>query len=681
MKAHALADNTHHQAYTERMYTDRPDPDQLLAQIHHDEARAARGKLKIFFGACAGVGKTYAMLSSAREQQAKGVPVLIGVAETHGRSETAALLAGLTQLPPRRVDYRGRALAEFDLDAALAAAPQLIVVDELAHSNAPGSRHSKRWQDIDELLAAGIDVYTALNVQHLESLNDVVGRITGTRVNETVPDQVFDTADEVTLVDLPPDELLARLKAGKVYLPDQAERAVKNFFRHGNLIALRELALRRMAERVNAQMRAWRADRAIRPLWPTGARLTACIGPHSGEQVVRATARLAEQLGAQWLAVYVETPALARQAKTPRERIFAALRLAQELGAETANLAAARRSDALADFIGRHNISIAVLGTHQRRRTLWGRPLAAQLSDRLPGLAIHQVALEPTGDATRSFNTPKAADIPGYLGALLACAATTVLAAGLLTVFDLSNVVILYLLVVVAVAYRWGRGPGALAALLAVMGLDFFFVAPRLSFSVADTQYLFTFFLLLAAALGIGQLAAQLKFAARVSRAREERANALAALARELSGALTVEQVLECLPKHLDPRLHAKSALLLPDSNGRIQTSHTAQGFEPDPAVAQWVYDHGQPAGAGTGTLTAAPARYLPLTAPMRTRGVLALRVSANALRQPESTQWLDACAAQIALALERIHYAEVAQDTLVQMESERLRHALLAGV
>src|SRR5277367_738985 len=311
----------------------RPDPDLLLAKVKRQEAEAKRGKLRIYFGSSAGVGKTYAMLVAARKLEADGRDVVVGIVETHGRAETAALLADLDVLPPKLMPYRGKELSEFDLDAALLRHPALILVDELAHSNVQGARHPKRWQDVEELLAAGIDVYTTLNVQHLESLNDVVGGITNVRVWETIPDTVFDAADEVVMVDIPADELLERLKAGKVYLPQQAERAANNFFRKGNLMALRELALRRTADRVEGDVLAYRVDKSIAPVWKTASALLTCVGPDSGaERVVRAAARLASQLNADWHAIYVETPDLQRLAPARREQILATLNLAHELG-------------------------------------------------------------------------------------------------------------------------------------------------------------------------------------------------------------------------------------------------------------------------------------------------------------------------------------------------------------
>ncbi|MFH0132477.1 two-component system sensor histidine kinase KdbD, partial [Variovorax sp. VaC1] len=348
----------------------RPDPDALIAQLRSDEARAQRGKLRIYFGASAGVGKTWAMLSAAQRERATGRDVLIGVIETHGRSETAALLAGLDALPMRELDYRGRTLAEFDLDAALARKPAVLLVDELAHTNAPGSRHTKRWQDVQELLAAGIEVWSALNVQHLESLNGTVGAITGVRVHETVPDTVLDEADEVVLVDVTPDELTARLAAGKVYLPQQAERAAQNFFRKGNLIALREIALRRTAEHVEDDVRGWRVEqsgvggngRGLQA-WNTSGAILACVGPHEGAaQTVRTAARLAGQLNVRWHAVYVETPRLQRLAATERDRILAVLKLAEELGAATAVLTGSDVAEQLAEQARRLNCATLVLG-------------------------------------------------------------------------------------------------------------------------------------------------------------------------------------------------------------------------------------------------------------------------------------------------------------------------------
>ncbi len=388
------------------MADQRPDPDQLLTRIREEEARARRGKLKIFFGASAGVGKTYAMLLAARQWREQGLDVVVGLVETHGRAETAVLLEGLEQLPLQEVPHRDRVLREFDLDGALARRPALILVDELAHSNAPGCRHPKRWQDVEELLEAGIDVLTTVNVQHLESLNDVIGGITGIRVWETVTDRVFDQADEVVLVDLPPDELLQRLKEGKVYLPDQAERAIQNFFRKGNLIALRELALRRTADRVDDEMQSYqRRDGGIPP--PRREALLVCVGPGAGaDALVRAASRLAGKLDSEWHALYVETPALQRLPEAHRRAILATLKLAQDLGARTATQAAADIALAIAEYARQHGLGWVVVGRSRPGRWRGFRqPLAGRLARLAPDLDLLALAHE---DAPRRSITPTA---------------------------------------------------------------------------------------------------------------------------------------------------------------------------------------------------------------------------------------------------------------------------------
>src|SRR5450631_2606016 len=371
----------------------RPDPDLLLAKVKQQEAEAKRGKLRIYFGSSAGVGKTYAMLATARALKTEGRDVVIGVAETHGRAETAALLKDLEVLPPRTMPYRGKDLTEFDLDAALLRHPSLMLVDELAHSNVQGARHPKRWQDVEELLAAGIDVFTTLNVQHLESLNDVVGGITNVRVWETVPDTVFDDADEVVLVDIPAEELLERLKAGKVYVAQQAERAANNFFRKGNLMALRELALRRTADRVEGDVQAYRVDKSIASVWKTANALLTCVGPDAGaERVVRAAARLASQLNAEWHAVYVETPGLQRLAPARREKILANLNLAQQLGATTAVIASAEIAESIIAYARKNNLSKLVIGRDPIRRLWpWQRSSGQRLAMLAPDIDLIEI--------------------------------------------------------------------------------------------------------------------------------------------------------------------------------------------------------------------------------------------------------------------------------------------------
>ena len=675
----------------------RPDPDDLLARIEADAERARKGKLRVFFGACPGVGKTYAMLSTARTLQSQGEDVVVGVAETHGRSETAQLLEGLELLPPKVMAYQGRELHEFDLDAALARKPALILVDELAHSNVAGSRHPKRWQDVEELLAAGIDVWTTVNVQHLESLNDIVGGITGIQVRETLPDRVFEQADEIALVDLPPDELLQRMKEGKVYLPQQAERAIRNFFRKGNLIALRELALRRTADRVDAQMREYRTDQAIESVWQAKERLLVCVGPGAGgDRLVRAAARLAADLHADWIAVYVETPQLQRLSEANRDKILRTLALARELGAETATLAGQEDAQTLLAYAISRNASKLVVG--KSLRTGLSRMLHAPLSDRLSALArdvdvyvvAHEEEAPPAGEVVAmpfdlELEPTRGWKLQGYAWAGGVCALTTALAKLVLPYFDLANLIMFYLVGVVWVAARYGRGPAILASVLSVLAFDFFFVPPPLSFTIADTRYLLTFFIMLAVALTISTLAANLRYQARIAMYRERRTRALNELGKELAGALMAEQIVETARHHLESLFQAKACFLLPDAQEKLHSPTSLPNHKElplDPAIAQWVYDHQQPAGMGTQSLAGAPMYYLPLKAPMRTRGVLALEPSQKRLLfLPEQARMLETLAGQIALALERVHFVEVAQDALVRMESERLRNGLLSAL
>ncbi len=692
----------------------RPDPDELLDRLQREEEKRRRGKLKIFFGASAGVGKTYAMLQAARRRAEDGVDVVVGIVETHGRSETAALTNGLDVLPRQRLAYRGRMLDEFDLDAALARKPQLVLVDELAHSNVPGARHLKRWQDVYELLDAGIDVYTTVNVQHLESLNDVVGQITGIRVWETVPDRVFDGADEVTLVDLPAEELLDRMRDGKVYLPAQAERAVRNFFRKGNLIALRELALRRTADRVDAQMHEYRADRSIQHVWQARERLLVCVGPGpEAPALVRAAARLAASLRADWIAVYVETPRLQRLPDAIRERTLGALKLASELGAETSTLAGEDAAVTLAGYARLRNVSKLIAGASLRSglsrwlKRPFGERLAEKAGDadltlvRATGNEIDRLngrELEGGSAAARAANAWRAAIGQGganrsppraYAAAMVICACITLLANQLNDRIALANLVMLYLLGVIFTATKLGRGPGVLLSFASVAAYDFFFVPPRLSFSVSDTQYLLTFVGMLLTSLVISHLTSSLRREASVAQRREQRTGAMYAMARELAAALATEQIVAIGSRHVSEVFGARVAILLPDSSDKVQQKIE----DPDPQimldassldidVGQWVYDQQKPAGHGTDTLPAAAARYLPLKAPMRTRGVLAVVTrDARELQVPEQQRMLDAFAAQIALALERVHYVEIARDALVNMESERLRNSLLSAI
>jgi two-component system sensor histidine kinase KdpD len=678
-----------HDAIT--MNDQRPDPDALLARMQDEDARAQRGKLKIFFGASAGVGKTFAMLSAAKLQQQQGIDVVIGVVETHGRAETSALVEGVEQIPLKEIHYRDRMLKEFDLDAALERKPQLILMDELAHSNVAGSRHHKRWQDVDELLSAGINVYSTINVQHLESLNDVVSGITGIRVWETVPDKVFDAADEVVLVDLPPDELLQRLKEGKVYLPQQAERAIRNFFRKGNLIALRELALRRTADRVDEQMLAYRRDQFVSSVWQTQDSLLVCIGPGLGaEKIVRTAARIASRLETPWHVIYVETPELQRLSDTARHRILKSLKLAQDMGAKTAALSGREVIDTTIKYARDHNLARIIVGRdHPRPWRPFYRSFADRIGHQAPDLDVIQVArneseMKRTHGDQQVVRESFQSQWPAYVKAAIGCGLAGIVAEPMHTHFDLANIVMIFLLAVVLVGVRYGRGPAVVASFLSVGIFDFFYVPPRFTFAVSDVQYLLTFAIMLAVGLITGQLTAGFKYQAHIATRREQRVRALYEMSRDLGSALMPEQITEIGERFLATEMNAKAAFALADDDDQLKPPvPSANGIpEVDMGIAQWTFDHGEPAGQGTDTLAASPILYLPLKAPMRLRGVLALEMrNTDRLLIPEQRRLLDTFASLIAIALERVHYVEVARNTTVQMESERLRNSLLAAI
>lgn len=659
---------------------ERPDPDALLASIQKSEDESGRGKLKIFFGACAGVGKTYTMLTEAKAQLKAGVDVVVGLAETHGREETSELLDGFEILPKRTVQGRSN-LHEFDIEAALKRHPQLLVVDELAHSNLPGSRHAKRWQDVEELLEAGIDVYTALNVQHLESLNDVVAGITGITVRETVPDRIFDEAWEVRLVDIPADELLKRLDEGKIYLPNIAARAAHNFFRKGNIIALRELALRRTADRVDAQMRAYRQESAIATVWEVQDRLLVAIGTSTDSaRLVRETARLANRMKAEWIAVHVEDPS--RPDSEEKKRVFDVLNLAGQLGAETTVLSGSDPVAVIAEYARRRNVTKIVLGAKPRSKfAIFRAGVADKLLTRYPDLDVVQIALEDSKTRERSkwLNGEGNAPAINYLWATIACVATLVATAFLLSIFEPANVIILILLMAVAVGAVWGCGPAAWAVFLAALAFDFFYVPPILKFTTNNTQYIFTFFLVLITAVYVGLMSGKLRREADLACVRDFRSSAVAELAKELTKSITVEQVAEVVQRHLSPLLQADISLGFPDHDDRLSFKSKKL---PDIEVAQWSYDHSQEAGLGTMTLSAAKERMIPLLTRRRCWGVMALSpTGALTLENPDTKRLLDACAVQVAQTIERIEYSNIAKDAMIRGEAERMRATLLGAV
>jgi len=668
----------------------RPDPDELLARVAQQSQEQARGRLKVFFGACAGVGKTYAMLEAARLRKNAGVDVLVGYVETHGRKETEALLDGLEVLPRRKVPYRATTIEEFDLDAALARRPKLILVDELAHTNAPGSRHAKRWQDVLELVQAGIDVYTTVNAQHVDSLNDVVTQITGIVVRETVPDSVLDQAGEIELVDIPVNELLQRMREGKVYVPDQARRAMENFFREGNLIALRELALRRTADRVDAQMLDYRRDHAIQSTWPVKERLMVCIGPSPfSARLIRTTRRMAARLDAEWIAAFVETPDYAGFPQEVRDRILAALRLAERLGAETVRLTGSKVSGALLRYARSRNVSRIVTG--KPAGPLWKRVLRRSIVDELiegsGDMDVYAISGEPGPPLqVRKFTERSPSSWREHGQAGLTVALCTLIALLLRPHLAAANLVMVYLLGVAAVSMRCGRQASILASLLSVAAFDYFCVPPYYTLAVTNSEYLITFAAMLVVALLISSLTVRIRMQAARAADREARTQALYRLSRGLAAKTRIFEVARTAAAVTQEVFGAKVVIFLPDDSNRISFRRRTSEALPVPSseegIAQWVFDHGEKAGQGMDTLPGASALYLPLTASRRVLGVMAVvSETPSELLSPEQQHLLEVFAGQTAAAMERILSEAAAREAEVQVQTEQMRSSLLSAV
>jgi two-component system sensor histidine kinase KdpD len=642
--------------------------------------RSRRGRLTIFFGYAAGVGKTYEMLETAQMLAIKGGSVLIGYVEPHGRPETEALLLGLDILPDRIAEYRGITLHEFDLDAALQAHPTLIVVDELAHTNAPGSRHVKRWQDVEELLEAGIDVYTTVNVQHLESLNDVVAQITGIAVQETLPDTVFDMADEIKIVDLAPDDLLERLREGKVYVPAQAERAVQSFFRKPNLIALRELAMRRTADQINrqAEQRTALEPKPVKA-WPTAERLLVCVGPSpTSATVIRAAKRLAVSLHAQWIAAGVETPNTADMSEKSRQQFLRNLKLAEQLGAEAVTLSGERVADEILEYAASRRVTKIVVGKTNEPSWLFRNSIVNRVIRRSGDIDIYVIR-----GVEEPFETPaplgrKPRNWTGPLYALLTIGAVTAFNYGLSFLgLRETNLVMVYMLAVVWVAARFGRNPAIWASVAAVLAFDVFFVPPYGTLAVSDTQYFVVFAVMLVIALVISGLTARLRQQFQLSRHREQRAETLYHLSRDLVATTGRQQLLTVAQQRLIDLLGPEVTILMPDESAKLKPmvgGDTSFASNPNElAVAQWVLEHSQVAGTGTDTLPDALALYVPLATPSGAVGVIGVRAERiDQLLAPAQRQLLTTFAGQIALALERDSLSEQAHKILAQAQLAR---------
>ncbi len=666
----------------------RPDPDELLARVQAEEARQTRGQLKIFLGYAAGVGKTFAMLEAARQRQAEGVDIVIGYVETHGRIETEELVHGLETIPRQLISYRGTVLPEMDLDAVLARRPQLALVDELAHTNAPGSRHAKRHLDVEELLAAGIDVYTTMNVQHLESLNDVVAQITGVTVWEKVPDSVLDAASSIEVVDLPPPELLQRLQEGKVYVPEQAAQAIQRFFRMGNLTALRELTLRRTAEQVDEQMRAYMQTRAIPGPWPAGDRLLVCISPSPlSERLVRSARRLAYELKAEWFAVYVETAGNARLSQADQDRVARTLRLAEELGARTVTLPGHDVAATIVDYAHQHNITKIVAGKPLRPR--WRELLGGAVVDRLiqhsGDIDIYVVSSAPK-DAVPAVSSAwrPHGPWPRYAWALILVVLATLLGEPIHRIVSPTNLVMVYLAAVVVAAIYLGRGPAMLVAGLSVLAFDFFFVEPKYRLTVADTEYILTFAGLFIVGIVISTLAARSREQADAAQQREAQAVALYELSRDLAVANGMDDILPVVVRHVGGTFARAAAIFLP-AGAALTVRAQSPGFTLDDnesAVAAWVFKQGQPAGRGTDTLPASSGRYMPLKTARGVIGVLGVQpLEPGPHLRPEQRRLLESFASQAALAIERAELAEEARQAQLARAAESLQHALLNSI
>jgi two-component system sensor histidine kinase KdpD len=677
----------------------RPNPDDLLKSVQEEEVRRNRARLKIFFGMAPGVGKTFAMLQEAQIRRADGVDVVAAVVETHGRADTQALAEGFEFLPKKRLPYRGAQLEEFDLEAALRRKPQLILMDELAHTNVQGSLHAKRWQDVLDLLDGGIDVFTTVNVQHLESLKDLVAQITGVLVRESIPDTVLKRADQVELVDIPPEELQQRLKEGKVYVPEQAQHAVERFFRKGNLLALRELALRRTAEHVDADMRRYMASKGITgKTWAAGERLLVCVNskPFSAT-LIRAARRMAEALNAPWIAAYVETGQHLRYSEEERTLLEENLRLAERLGGETVVVEGdLSTADDILEFATSHNVTKIILGkpAHPRWMELFTGSVLEDLVRRSGNIDIHVITgqEEAEEEKAKAKARTRVRQQPSRVPALVhfwLAAATVGLATGVCLLlrqhFELADLVMVYVLAILLVASRFGRWPSLVSSVLSVMALDFFFVVPHYSFAVGNLQHLATFTVMLLLGLVIGNLTERIRSQARLARNRENRIRTLFRLSSELTRSSGSAVMAEAAIRNLATHFQSRVSIFLPGPGGRLAPSPAKDKAPVAPdelGVAQWVYDHHEPAGLGTDTLPGAQALYLPLKGTHDIIGVLGVQPEeARERMEPDQRHLLEAFANQTAMALERALLAERNREAQLQVDREQLRNALLSSV
>jgi two-component system sensor histidine kinase KdpD len=666
----------------------RPSPEALLAAAQKE----GRGRLKVFLGAAPGVGKTYEMLTAAQARQREGVDVVVGVAETHGRAETEALVRGLEILPRRRIDYRGHMLEEMDLDAILKRRPQLVLVDELAHTNAPGTRHPKRYLDVDELLAAGIDVYTTLNIQHVESLNDVVAQITRIRVRETVPDSVLDRADDIEVVDLSADDLIQRLKEGKVYVPHQAERAIRHYFKPGNLTALRELALRRTAQRVDEQMVTYMQAQAISGPWAAGERVLVCVNHEpAGAGLIRYTKRLADRLHGPWTALYVETSRHQRLDDAARDRVADTLRLAERLGGNALTVPGARIADDVVNYARANNITHIVIGKSTRSRwfELLHGSVVHELVRRSGTISVHVIAGD-SGEAVpaKTITTAPAQpeiDLRPYAWTTGIVALALGIGVPLQQYLSITNVALVFLTAVLIAAIRFGLLPSLYACLISVLAYNFFFLPPLYTFTIADRENIVALFFFLVVAVIASNLAARTRSQMVAARARVRTTEELFGFSRKLAGISTLDDLLWATVYQIALMLPVRVVVLLPDGEGiAVRAGYPPEDEldEADLAAARWTWEHNRPAGRGADTLPGARRLFLPLRTGRGIVGVLGIdRDAPGPLLTPDSRRLLDALADQVAVAIERIAFAEDVDRARVTAATERLRAALLTSI
>ena len=672
----------------------RPSPEALLEAARREEGRL--GKLKIFMGAAPGVGKTYEMLQQARARKKDGDDIVVGVVETHGRKETEALLDDLEVLPRQSIEYKGQSLEEMDLDAIIARQPQFVLVDELAHTNVPGSRHPKRYLDVEELLNRGINVYTTLNIQHIESLNDVVAQITGVRVRETVPDSILDRADAIELVDIPPGDLIQRLKEGKVYVPKQAERALEHFFSPANLTALRELALRQTAERVDEQLLDEMQARAIPGPWAAGERLLVCVSEDPrAAGLVRYTKRLADRLHGPWTALYVETKRSLQLSEEELDRIADTLRLAQALGAEPVTIPGGDRriADDVVNFAHANNITQIIIG--KSTRSPWFELLHGSVVRDLlrscGNISVHVIAGEHLDKEVIPKKTVRAAEkaVPfdprPYVVAIVAVAAALGVGKVIQSRLGIENVDLVFLTAVVGIAVRYGLWPSLFASIVASLCYNFFFLPPVYTFTITDPTNVAAFFFFTAIAVLVSNVAARVRTLAVTAMARARTTESLYAFSRKLSGAGTLDDVLWATAYQAASLLKVRVVLLLPeDGSITVKAGYPPEDIldEADLAAAKWAWEHNRAAGRGSDTLPGAKRLFLPMRTGRGAIGVVGIDSDKpGPLLTPDQRRLLDALADQAALAIERVHLVEDLDQTKRRTEADRLRSALLTSI